>query len=199
MSSHSSGRPPTQRLFAAVLPPAEAVAELRTALAPLHALPGSQGLRWTRPADWHFTLAFYGEVPEDVLPELSVRLERAAHRTETLPLRIHGAGHFGGRALWAGAAGGLDMLRLLAERADAAARRAGLPMEEHRRYSPHLTLARSRRAEVDLRPFTAALAGFEGRRWEVEELTLVRSNLPDSGVPGERPGYEEVRAWPLGR
>lgn len=122
-------------------------------------------------------------MPEDVLPELYARLERAAHRTEPFPLRVHGAGHFGGRALWAGAAGGLDTLRLLAERADAAARRAGLPMEEHRRYAPHLTLARSR-GEADLRPFTAALAGFEGERWEAGELSLVRSALPVSGVPG---------------
>jgi 2'-5' RNA ligase len=197
MSSHSSGRPLTQRLFAAVLPPAGAVAELRRALAPLHTLPGARELRWTGPESWHFTLAFYGEVPQDVRPELETRLERAAHRTEPFPLRVHGAGHFGGRALWAGAAGGLDTLRLLAERADAAARRAGLPMEEHRRFAAHLTLARGR-GEVDLRPFTAALAGFEGERWEAGELSLVRSDLPVSGVPGEQPRYETVRAWSLG-
>ncbi|MFF3029424.1 RNA 2',3'-cyclic phosphodiesterase [Streptomyces rubiginosohelvolus] len=197
MSSSDPGRPATERLFAAVLPPDAAVAELRTALAPLHSLPGSRDLRWTGPEGWHFTLAFYGEVPEDVRPELEARLERAARRTGPFALRVHGAGHFGGRALWAGAAGGLDTLRLLAERADAAARRTGLPMEEHRRYTPHLTLARSRGA-ADLRPFAAALAGFEGRRWEAAELTLVRSHLPVSGVPGERPRYTAVRAWPLG-
>lgn len=144
MSSRDPGRPPAQRLFAAVLPPAGAVAGLRTALAPLHTLPGARDLRWTGSEGWHFTLAFYGEVPEDVRPELEARLERAARRTGPFSLRVHGAGHFGGRALWAGAAGGLDTLRLLVARADAAARRAGLPMEEHRRYTPHLTLARSR-------------------------------------------------------
>ncbi|MFE6697755.1 RNA 2',3'-cyclic phosphodiesterase [Streptomyces sp. NPDC057718] len=197
MSSSDPGRPATERLFAAVLPPGAAVAELRTALAPLHALPGARDLRWTGPEGWHFTLAFYGDVPEDVRPELEARLERAARRTEPFALRVHGAGHFGGRALWAGAAGGLDTLRLLAERAEAAARRTGLPMEEHRRYTPHLTLARSRGA-VDLRPFAAALAGFEGERWEAGGLTLVRSDLPVSGVPGERPRYTVVRAWPLG-
>ncbi|MEV8448505.1 RNA 2',3'-cyclic phosphodiesterase [Streptomyces parvus] len=197
MSSSDPGRPATVRLFAAVLPPEAAVAELRAALAPLHDLAGSRDLRWTGPEGWHFTLAFYGEVPEDVRPELEARLERAARRTAPFALRVHGAGHFGGRALWAGAAGGLDTLRLLAERAEAAARRTGLPMEEHRRYTPHLTLARSRGA-ADLRPFVAALAGFEGRRWEAAELTLVRSRLPVSGVPGERPRYTAVRAWPLG-
>ncbi|MEU5327968.1 RNA 2',3'-cyclic phosphodiesterase [Streptomyces parvus] len=197
MSSSEPGRPAPERLFAAVLPPDAAVAELRTALAPLHALPGAPDLRWTGPEGWHFTLAFYGDVPEGVRPELEARLERAARRTGPFALRVHGAGHFGGRALWAGAAGGLDTLRLLAERAEAAARRTGLPMEEHRRYTPHLTLARSRGA-ADLRPFAAALAGFEGQRWEAVELTLVRSHLPVSGVPGERPRYTAVRAWPLG-
>ncbi|MFI1223151.1 MULTISPECIES: RNA 2',3'-cyclic phosphodiesterase [unclassified Streptomyces] len=198
MSSSEPGRPSTQRLFAAVLPPAGAVAELRRALAPLHALSGAEELRWTGPEGWHFTLAFFGEVPDDVVPELETRLERAARRTDPFPLRVHGAGHFGGRALWAGAAGGLDTLRLLAERADAAARRAGLPMEEHRRYIPHLTLARSR-GEAELGPLTEALAGFEGERWEAGELSLVRSSLPVSGVAGERPRYEAVRAWRLGR
>jgi 2'-5' RNA ligase len=100
--------------------------------------------------------------------------------------------------LWAGAAGGRDEMRLLADRAGAAARRAGVPMEEHRRYRPHLTVARCRTEDVDLRPFVAELDRFEGARWRVGELALVRSNLPGGGVPGERPRYETVEAWPLG-
>ncbi|MFE2273404.1 RNA 2',3'-cyclic phosphodiesterase [Streptomyces lavendulae] len=181
------------RLFAAVLPSDGAVRELRAALA---GVPREDGLRWTAEAGWHFTLAFLGEVPDRLLPDLHARLARAAARTEPFSLRLHGAGHFGDRALWAGAAGGLDALRLLAERADAAARRAGIPMEQHRRYTPHLTLARSRGA-ADLRPFLDALAGFEGTPWRVDTLSLVRSNLPISGVPGEQPRYEVVEAWPL--
>ncbi|KIF01714.1 2'-5' RNA ligase, partial [Streptomyces sp. RSD-27] len=125
------------------------------------------------------------------------RLARAAARSAPFPLRLHGAGHFGRRALWIGAAGGLDALRLLAERADAAARRAGVPMEQHRRYTPHLTLARARHEHADLRPSLDALAGFEGRPWRVDALSLVRSNLPVSGVPGEQPRYEVVAEWPL--
>ena len=186
------------RLFAAVLPPVPAVEELRRAVVPLRSLPGADALRWTGTAGWHYTLAFFGDVGEELLPDLYSRLERAAHRTEALPLRIHGAGRFAGRALWAGAAGGLDTLRLLAERAHAAGRRAGVPMEEHRRYTPHLTLARSR-VPADLTPFTAALGDFEGLHWEAGELSLVRSRLPVDGVPGEQPRYDVVRAWPLGR
>ncbi|MGW1316866.1 RNA 2',3'-cyclic phosphodiesterase [Streptomyces sp. NPDC002426] len=189
----------SQRLFAAVLPPEPVADELARALAPLHAIPGAADLRWTAPAGRHFTLAFLGEVDEELLPELDARMERAARRTAPFPLRISGGGRFDGRALWAGAAGGLDTLRLLAARAHAAARKAGVPMEEeHRRYTPHLTLARSR-GHADLTPYTAALEGFQGREWEVREMSLVRSRLPAGGVPGEQPRHEVVRAWPLGR
>ncbi|MER7826676.1 RNA 2',3'-cyclic phosphodiesterase [Streptomyces sp. NPDC096097] len=181
------------RLFAAVLPPAGAVAELATAV---HAVQDDH-LTWTARAGWHFTLAFMGEVRDEVLPELHTRLERAAHRTAPFTLRLHGSGHFGERALWAGAAGELAALRMLAERTDAAARRAGVPMQQHHRYNPHLTLARSRSATTPLRPYLDALAGFEGTPWQVDTLSLVRSNLPVSGVPGEQPRYETVGAWPL--
>ncbi|MFJ2749972.1 RNA 2',3'-cyclic phosphodiesterase [Streptomyces sp. NPDC087297] len=182
------------RLFAAVLPPDEAVAELARAVDEVH----DDRLTWTGRAGWHFTLAFLGEVRDEVLPELYTRLERAAHRTAPFALRLHGSGHFGDRALWAGAAGELPALRMLAERADAAARRAGVPMDQHRRYTPHLTLARSHHAATPLGPYLDALADFEGTPWRVDTLSLVRSNLPVSGVPGEQPRYETVRAWPLG-
>ncbi|MDX3854659.1 RNA 2',3'-cyclic phosphodiesterase [Streptomyces sp. AK02-01A] len=185
------------RLFAAVLPPAGAVEELAGAVERLRALPGADGLRWTGQAGWHFTLAFMGEVEDRLLPALTERLERAARRTEPFALRIHGGGHFGDRALWAGAAGGLDGLRLLAARSDAAARRAGVPMDEHRRYHPHLTLARGR-GGTEAAPFAKALDGFDGTRWEVAELVLVRSRLPVGGVSGEQPRYEAVSRWPLG-
>ncbi|MFJ6410972.1 RNA 2',3'-cyclic phosphodiesterase [Streptomyces hydrogenans] len=185
------------RLFAAVLPPAGPLAELAAVVDGLHALPGAEALRWTSRPGWHFTLAFMGEVEDALLPELRTRLARAAHRTPPFGLRLHGGGHFGRRALWTGAAGELDALRLLAERADAAARRTGIPMEEHRRYQAHLTIARARGEGAPLTPFLAALDGFEGTRWEVGGLALVRSNLPVSGVPGEGPRYETVEVWPL--
>ncbi|MFD6328181.1 RNA 2',3'-cyclic phosphodiesterase [Streptomyces niveus] len=187
------------RLFAAVLPSDRAADELAVAVEQrLRGLPGAEELRWTGREGWHFTLAFMGEVDEELVPELTERLERAAHRTEAFPLRLRGGGHFGGRALWAGAAGGIAELRRLAERADAAARRTGVPMEEHRAYRPHLTLARTK-TDTDLTPYVAALDGFEGSPWEVGELALVRSRLPVSGVPGEQPRYETVLRCPTAR
>ncbi|WP_338900409.1 RNA 2',3'-cyclic phosphodiesterase [Streptomyces sp. TG1A-60] len=186
------------RLFAAVLPPADVVDELGLVIGELKSRAGADRMRWTASPGWHFTLAFYGEVDENAVPELSRRLERAARRSEPFELAVRGGGQFGhGRALWAGAEGDLGALRLLADRAEAAARRAGLPMGEHRRYTPHLTVARSRK-DVDVRPYVTALDAFAGRVWTVSDLALVRSDLPVSGVPGEQPRYEAVARWALG-
>ncbi|MGW7071509.1 RNA 2',3'-cyclic phosphodiesterase [Streptomyces sp. NPDC054855] len=185
------------RLFAAVLPLEAAADELADAADRLKTLPGAEALRWTRRESWHFTLAFMSEVEDATVPELSERLSRAAKHTAPFPLALHGGGHFGDRALWTGAAGDVDTLRLLARRADAAARKSGITMEEHRHYRPHLTLARGH-GEPPLRTYADGLADFEGAEWTVAELTLVRSNLPVSGVPGERPRYEVVGRWPLG-
>jgi 2'-5' RNA ligase len=171
---------------------------LAAEIARLKKLPGADNLRWTGRPGWHFTLAFYGEVDDDLVPELSERLERAARRTAPFPLAVRGGGQFGrGRALWTGAEGDLRTLGLLADRSEAAARKAGVPMGEHRRYKAHLTVARGRSA-VDVRAYVTELQGFTSRTWTVEELVLVRSNLPTSGVVGEQPRYEAVARWRLG-
>ncbi|MFB7593569.1 RNA 2',3'-cyclic phosphodiesterase [Streptomyces sp. NPDC056160] len=186
------------RLFAAVLPPEDVLDALAAEVAALRGLPGAERLRWTGRPGWHLTLAFYGEVGDDVVPELEARLAKAARRTEPFPLALRGGGRFGrGKALWAGVEGDLESLRLLAGRAEAAARRAGVEMGEHRRYKAHLTLARGRDG-VDVRPHVRMLADFTGCTWTVGEIVLVRSNLPTSGVPGEQPRYEPVARRPLG-
>ncbi|MET8470242.1 RNA 2',3'-cyclic phosphodiesterase [Streptomyces sp. NPDC004856] len=180
------------RLFAAVVPPDAALGELSAAVG---TPPGTDGLRWTERSAWHLTLAFYGDVPDDTVPELTRRLARAAARTAPFALALRGGGHFGGRTLWTGVTGDVTALRRLAERAEAAGRKSGLP-GEHRHYRPHLTLARSRTPR-DLGPYVTALDAFAGGTWTVPELTLVRSRLPGSGVPGERPRYDKVDGWRL--
>ncbi|MGW8374377.1 RNA 2',3'-cyclic phosphodiesterase [Streptomyces sp. ODS28] len=186
------------RLFAAVMPPQEARDELGSAVRGLAALPGAGELRWADPGNWHLTLAFYGEVPEHTDDDLRERLARAAARSPRMELCLAGGGRFGAQVLWAGVGGDREHLTRLGERAAAAGRRAGLAMDPPGRFRPHLSLARPRKGRsADLRPFAAALDGFRGTPWTVTELTLVRSRLPDSGVPGEQPRYERVAGWPL--
>jgi RNA 2',3'-cyclic 3'-phosphodiesterase len=188
------------RMFVALLPPPAATAELAAALDAVRGLPDAGRLRWTAREGWHLTLAFLGEVPDPARSGLDERLGRAARRHGPYDLRLAGAGRFGDRALWAGAEGDLTAVGRLADSVRAAARRAGVTADEEYGFHPHLTLARALRgADVRLRPFVDALAGFRGPAWTAADLHLVAVLPPRSGVPGEQPRYRTTASWPLGR
>jgi 2'-5' RNA ligase len=181
------------RLFAAVYPPADAVASVHQALAPLG---DPDGLRWLPAEQWHITVAFYAEVADRAVDDLGERLRRAAAHTPPVTLALARAGTFprraaAGRQLWVGVRGEVDVLRRLAERCAAAGRRVGLAMED-RPYRPHVTVARGRgRAGVDMRPALAGLGAYDGPAWRASELVLVRSFL---GPPLR---HERLAAYPL--
>ncbi|MCT9933289.1 RNA 2',3'-cyclic phosphodiesterase [Planotetraspora sp. A-T 1434] len=197
------------RLFVALLPPPEALAEVAAAVDPVRAR--WPELRWIDPALWHVTLAFLGEVPDRVLPDLRVRLARAASRHEPATLAFTGAGAFPsaarGRLFWLGLSAD-PPLTSLAGSVAAGARRAGArragarpPTTEtdRKRFHPHLTLARSLARSLDrsrngddLRPLVGTLSAFTGREWEARAVQLVRSHL------GSQVRYESVEAYPLG-
>ena len=159
----------------------------------------ADGLRWTEPAGWHFTLAFYGEVDEDVVPELSARLAaggaRAPRRSRW---RVRGGGQFGhGRALWAGAAG--DCRRCGCWPTGRRPRRA---RRACRWGSTAATTPTSpwpaAAGQVDLRPYLAALDASRQPHLDGGGAGARTQPSARSGVPGEQPRYEAVGRWPLG-
>ncbi|GLW11891.1 RNA 2',3'-cyclic phosphodiesterase [Microtetraspora sp. NBRC 13810] len=180
------------RLFVALLPPPESLDEIDAALGPHR--DRWPGLRWLPRDNWHVTLAFLGEVPETVLPGLSVRLSRAASRRESMTFSLAGVGAFPSvrrsRVFWCGLAGPKDTLAGLARSLQAGARRAGAEQTDDKPLRPHLSVARSRE-EVDVRPLAEELASFAGTPWRAAEVHLVRSHL------GARVRYETIATWPL--
>jgi 2'-5' RNA ligase len=182
------------RLFVAVTPPQDALAELDAAVAALRA--DWPGLRWAGLDKWHVTLAFLGEVGDERLANLVERLERATGRHQMLRLRIGRGGAFPSpgkaRVLCAHIEGepqALSDLRRLAASVAAAARRAGAPSpDEERRYRPHVTLARSKQS-ANLGPLVAALSGFSGMAWDATSVELIRSQT------GSQPWYETIGNW----
>ena len=165
------------RLFVAVWPPPELVAQL--AALPR---PDMAGLRWTRPEQWHVTLRFLGSVAEGE-PVIEALASMAAAPVEAMAGPA--TGRFGQRVLHLPVGG-------LADLAAGVVRATQLlgKEPEHRPFAGHLTLARvAPGARVDLRP----LAGVPvGGRWPVREVTLVESRLSPSG-----PRYQVVKRFPL--
>lgn len=182
------------RLFAAVDPPAEVVAAVSRSLAAAGHGEDTR-LRWTPVEQWHLTLAFFGNVEDGDVPELTTRLGRAAARTSPMTILLADALGFPSIAraqvVALSVSGDPYGPRRLAERCAAAGRRTGLVMER-RRFHPHLTLARVRQrsAPVDARELVTA---YDGPPWLVTSLRLVCSTL------GTQVSHDTVERWPLGR
>ena len=186
------------RMFVALVPPEEVLADLEEFLAPRQE--ASSGFRWTVPEQWHVTLAFLPQVPDRSLDDLLARLERAAGRRTPFAVSVAGGGAFpnAGRAKVLYAA--LDVtdaeeLRRLATGARAAANKSGAAAEGTR-FHPHLTLARIGRP-LDVTRWIRVLDAYRGPAWEAQEISLVESHLGEG--PRKRPRYELVESFPLGR
>lgn len=186
------------RMFAAVVPPPEALdhldafLEVRREAAPF---------RWAASDQLHLTLAFLADVEERRLDDLAERLARAAAKRTAFETRIAGGGAFPNvaraRVLWAGLdldEDGRTELDRLATGCRAAAGRAGVPVDGQR-FRPHVTVARLRVPE-EVSDWVKLLDAYAGPAWPVDRVTLVASHLGEG--PRGRPRYEPLGEFELG-
>lgn len=165
------------RLFVALALP-------KTVQLQLSALTGGvPGARWLKPDNLHLTLRFIGEVENNVADDIDATLSSVS--TMPFDLSLSGTGFFGKadftRQIWAGVAPN-DALIHLQTKIEAAIIRAGLPAEQ-RRFSPHVTLARLKRApSVRVEQFVADHAGFRAGPITIDRFTLFSSFLSSSGA-----------------
>ena len=102
---------------------------------------GLRGARWISPENFHITLRFIGDVPEDAAHEIDAAL--SLMNEETFLVELEGLGQFGHakpHAVWAGVKPSPALLALQA-RQETVMQRIGLTPEP-RKYTPHVTVAR---------------------------------------------------------
>ena len=126
------------RLFTGIeIPP-----EVGTRLAQLRG--GMPGARWIDPENYHLTLRFIGDIDGVTANDIAGMLGRI--RREPFGLSLGGLGTFGGNrphSVWAAVNGDVDPLAALQSENEWLIRQAGRPPEQ-RKYTPHVTLARTR-------------------------------------------------------
>ena len=182
----------------AAYPSEEALADLEDYIEPRREV---APFRWTRPDQWHLTLAFLEDVRDRAYDDLVDRLARAAGRRSPVPAAISGGGAFPdaarARVLWAGLSlseQADDELGRLATGARAAATKAGVA-PDGQRFRPHLTLARLGRPTEATR-WVRLLDAYRGPAWTLDEVALVASHLGEGPRRGAR--HEVVETFPLG-
>ncbi len=192
------------RAFLALVPPVHIVEDLAGFLesrredrgAGAGAKATRPGLRWTRDEHLHITLAFFPDLADRDLDEVSGSVEAACGRLSCGPVRFAGAGAFpdvsAARVLWQGVEPG-DDVRRLAEALRTAAARAGTTVDAGAS-RPHLTVARLSRPR-DATRYLRVLEAYTGPSWQPEDVVLIRSYLGQG--PHRTPRYEIVETFGL--
>lgn len=174
------------RLFVAIRPPAS----VRDALIDtMEALPAA---RWQDDEQLHLTLRFAGEVDAPTAEDLAGALERVSAAPFDLALR--GVGTFDRRGrvhtLWAGVAPSPALLALQ-KKVERACQACGLE-PEHRKFAPHVTIARLSARTSEIAGWLAAHQAFASPPWAVSDFRLYESDLAAGG-----PDYTALVRYPL--
>jgi 2'-5' RNA ligase len=146
--------------------------------------PKIRGVRWTDAALMHLTLAFFGDIPEDV--DLALREKLNAIEFGAFFLPITGAGAFPPKGppkiIWTGVGRGHPHLFQVHKRVQEAALAAGIE-PELRPWHPHITLARCRDvAPQSIRKFLQSNVDLDAGMIRVEALHLYSSKLTPAGA-----------------
>jgi 2'-5' RNA ligase len=145
--------------------------------------PRIRGVRWTEAAQMHLTLAFFGDVPEEI--ELELREKLIAIEFGAFFLSVAGVGTFAAKGapkiIWVGFSKTHPHLFQVHKRVQEAALAAGIE-PELRPWHPHITIARCR--DVSLQPiriFLKAHSDFDAGMIRVDAFHLYSSKLTPAG------------------
>lgn len=185
----------THRLFAAIVPPPDVIADLERFLEPRHDHPD---WRWTLPETWHITLAFMGEVDDHHADRVADALTEVSPRP--LSVQIGGGLVFpnAARARLLGLEAHSDPvegLDQLAATVRGACAHAGAAVDGET-FRAHVTLGRCNQPQQAGR-WLELLDTWRSRPWVARDFVLVESHLGE-GQRG-RPRHEQLASFPLVR
>ena len=156
--------------------------------------PHSRNLRWVRSESIHLTLKFLGEVSPPRLVPIEVQLGRI--RRAAFKLSVSGVGFFPNikapRVLWVGVSS--QAVERLAADVDKPMSELGFP-PDRRKFTPHLTLARSR-GKGHMNPKLVQAAG-RFRDSDFGEFTADRFHLYESRLDPSGAVYKKLDDYRL--
>ncbi|HXV81691.1 MAG TPA: RNA 2',3'-cyclic phosphodiesterase [Candidatus Binatia bacterium] len=160
-----------------VLRISEVVAELK---------PRIDSIRWVRPANFHFTLKFLGDIEESKIEPIAQGLELELHPFPRFSINAKGLGVFPDpkrpRVLWVGLQG--KELAALASKVESVLESLGFAREK-RAFQPHLTIGRWRQFDRSSGSFGDELERWRGHEFGVStvaEVIFFQSELKPEGA-----------------
>lgn len=186
------------RLFFAVTLPDEIIARVAEAQHNLRKAIGDEGVKWTRPEQFHYTLRFLGELPT---PQAHIAIEIAqavAADTQEFDFTLSGIGAFPNNqrpsTIWIGAGTGMEPLTNLANLLEWRLQRAGF-RKEKQVFNAHLTILRIKGYAGEVAAVKALKNAERGELGtvRVNRFVLMQSVLKPTG--SVYAVVEEFRLW----
>jgi 2'-5' RNA ligase len=178
------------RLFIAALITEEMRAALAQAQEALQRAAPDRALRWVAPENYHITLLFLGEQPEERVPAIVQAMESARAGVTPFEVGVQGLGVFPNwnrpTVLWAGVSQGAGELTRIAS----ALEQSLLPAPADKAFHPHITLARLKTPCRDadglkkrLHDAVQRLLPARFGAYELRAISLMQSTLtPDGSI-----------------
>ncbi|NPA76148.1 MAG: RNA 2',3'-cyclic phosphodiesterase [Candidatus Diapherotrites archaeon] len=142
------------------------------------------------PENYHITLKFIGEVPEQRAARIQRTLEEV-QIAEPFGITISGIGGFptvaNAKVIWAGVQDGFQELIALSEHIDTILAYEGVP-RERKAFHPHVTLARVKRGTANITDIARVPKTFGAFKYH--GFVLYKSTLTPEG-----PIYEEIQRY----
>ncbi|HEX4143322.1 MAG TPA: RNA 2',3'-cyclic phosphodiesterase [Pirellulales bacterium] len=163
-------------------------------------------VRWVTPEQLHWTLKFLGDVDLLEIPNICRRLSQAVAPLAPFDIEAHGAGAFPDplhpRTVWIGMRQGLEPMLALHATVENVLADLGF-RQEQRRYRPHITLGRIRKAaaggQQEFADRLKQYADFDAGIAAVFEVAIFSSQSGPHGPIYEPLGHAELAARPRGR
>ncbi len=157
---------------------------------------GHENIKWVKPENFHLTLKFFGDIPEDKVDVICRELDRITPSFTPFKIHIQKTGVFGSRynpkVIWFGIEDS-DYMKGLAEMILTKMDKAGFA-RDRQNFVPHLTVGRIRRL-TDKKHFQQTIKRFEKANLmevDVHEIYLYESHLQPEG-----PVYKTVEKFLL--
>ncbi len=185
------------RTFIAIDPSPEVAARLVEAVDRMRQ--GSGGIHWMREDQFHLTLRFLGSIEEEVLEQISLRLDTLAGKSAPLALEVRGVGFFPSpdrpRIVWAGIVGETAPLAALYEGVELAVQGLTPVSKEARAFRPHITIGRVHEPHkrYGMQRILSIGEVAEFGRFTAGELLLYKSDLTPKGSR-----YTKLQSFNLG-
>ncbi len=142
---------------------------------------------WERPAKFHFTLRFLGDMSEERVAKIAEAASGVWESAQPGQVVLRGIGAFPNprspRVVWVGVVEGAEVLGGLEKALSAALEKAVRFPREKRAFSPHLTIGRVRvqRRDPGLEAAIGRLADAEAGTFAVKQFVLYQSILGPGG------------------